>query len=130
MPKIGKRLKRFAFTLAILSAATITAVGAYLAWGSSTFDEFVFFAITAAITPPTITNYLDHRWRRSIDEHLPDMFRSIVQAQETGMTLPRAFEEAAKRDYGPLTAELRKINVQISWGMTLEEALLSFARRV
>lgn len=130
MPRIEKRIKTFTSALSILLAATITAIGAYLAWGTPTFDEFFFFAIIAAFTPPTIANYLDYRWRRSIDEHLPDMFRSIVQAQETGMTLPRAFEEAAKRDYGPLTAELRKINVQISWGMTLEEALLAFAKRV
>jgi flagellar protein FlaJ len=46
------------------------------------------------------------------------------------MTLPRALEEAAKRDFGPLTAELRKMNAQISWGMTLEEAFVAFAKRV
>jgi len=77
-----------------------------------------------------VLNYVEYRWRKAIDEHLPDLFRSIVQAQETGMTLPRALEEAAKRDFGPLTAELRKMTAQISWGMTLEEALVAFAKRV
>jgi len=61
---------------------------------------------------------------------LPDLFRSIVQAQEIGMTLPKALEEAAKRDYGPLTPELKKMTVQISWGASFEEALLAFGRRV
>jgi flagellar protein FlaJ len=61
---------------------------------------------------------------------LPDLFRSIVQAQETGMTLPQALEEAAKRDYGPLTSELKKMTVQISWGSAFEEALSAFGRRV
>jgi flagellar protein FlaJ len=65
-----------------------------------------------------------------VDEHLPDLFRSIVQAQETGMTLPQALEEAAKRDYGPLTAELRKMTAQISWGMSFDEALLALGNRV
>jgi flagellar protein FlaJ len=46
------------------------------------------------------------------------------------MTLPQALEEASKRDYGPLTAELRKMNSQISWGLTFEEALLALGRRV
>jgi flagellar protein FlaJ len=90
----------------------------------------VFFAIIAAIFPPAILTYVDYRWRRGIDEHLPDLFRSIVQAQETGMTLPQALEEAAKRDYGPLTAELRKMTAQISWGTSFEEALLALGKRV
>jgi flagellar protein FlaJ len=46
------------------------------------------------------------------------------------MTLPQALEEAAKRDYGPLTKELRKMIIQISWGMSFEEALLAFRKRV
>jgi flagellar protein FlaJ len=53
-----------------------------------------------------------------------------VQAQEVGMTLPNALEEAAKRDYGPLTSELKRMTVQISWGASFEEALLAFGRRV
>jgi flagellar protein FlaJ len=99
-------------------------------WGSSLFDEVVFFAIIATVFPPAILIYLDYRWRKAIDEHLPDLFRSIVQAQETGMTLPQALEEAAKRDYGPLTVELRKMTAQISWGMSFEEALLALGKRV
>jgi flagellar protein FlaJ len=39
-------------------------------------------------------------------------------------------EEASKRDYGPLTAELKKMTAQISWGMSFEEALLALGRRV
>jgi flagellar protein FlaJ len=93
-------------------------------------DDYVFFAFLAAISPIAILDYVDYRWRKAVDEHLPDLFRSIVQAQEVGMTLPNALEEAAKRDYGPLTSELKKMTVQISWGATFEDALLSFGRRV
>jgi flagellar protein FlaJ len=39
-------------------------------------------------------------------------------------------EEASERDYGPLTPELKKMTVQISWGANFEEALLAFGRRV
>ncbi|NIW53523.1 MAG: hypothetical protein GWN17_15165, partial [Candidatus Korarchaeota archaeon] len=83
--------------------------------GSRIFDEYVFFAVILSIFPLTIFNYADYKWRRQIDGHLPDLFRSIVQAQETGMTLPQALEEVAKRDHGPLTTELRKMVSQISW---------------
>ncbi|MEM2419415.1 MAG: type II secretion system F family protein [Candidatus Bathyarchaeia archaeon] len=129
MPKIEKKMKQAVwFTSA--AALAITIFGFLKAGGTAILDEFVFFAIIVAFTPPAVLNYVEYRWKKAVDEHLPDLFRSIVQAQETGMTLPRALEEAAKRDFGPLTVELRKMTAQISWGMTLEEALVAFAKRV
>ncbi|MEM2911287.1 MAG: type II secretion system F family protein [Candidatus Bathyarchaeia archaeon] len=130
MPKIEKSVKHITWIASALLAVAIIVLGFLTAWGTTTFDEFMFFAVIAAFIPPTVLNYLEYRWKKAVDEHLPDLFRSIVQAQETGMTLPRALEEASKRNYGPLTTELKKMNVQISWGMTLEEALVAFAKRV
>ncbi len=130
MPKIEKKVKSITWAVSVLLAGAIVLFGVVMFWGSSLFDEVVFFAIIAAVFPPAILIYLDYRWRKAIDEHLPDLFRSIVQAQETGMTLPQALENAAKRDYGPLTAELRKMTTQISWGMSFEEALLALSKRV
>jgi pilus assembly protein TadC len=104
MPKIEKKVKSITWGVSVLLAGAIVLFGVVVFWGSSLFDEVVFFAIIAAVFPPAILIYFDYRWRKAIDEHLPDLFRSIVQAQETGMTLPQALENAAKRDYGPLTA--------------------------
>lgn len=61
---------------------------------------------------------------------MPELFRSLVQTQEAGMTLHKALEEATKREYGPLTGELRKLTVEISWGASFEDTLLAFGRRV
>jgi flagellar protein FlaJ len=128
-PKIEKSLKRIAWTASVSSAVAIILFAYVLFGGTTTFDEFVFFALIIAVFPPTVLNYIDHKWRKAVDEHLPDLFRSIVQAEETGMTLPQALEEASKRNYGPLTTELRKMNSQISWGMTFEDALLALGKR-
>jgi flagellar protein FlaJ len=130
MPKIEKRIKKIAWAVSVSVAVFISLFTYLMFGGTGLFDDFVFFAVIIAISPPTVLNYIDYKWRKAIDEHLPDLFRSVVQAQETGMTLPQALEEAAKRNYGPLTAELRKMNAQISWGMTFEEALLALGRRV
>jgi len=130
MPKIEKPMKKIAWIGSVSLAVAIILSGYFTFWGSPTFDEFVLFAVIVAIFPPTILNYVDYRWRKAVNDHLPDLFRSIVQAQETGMTLPQALEEASKRDYGPLTAELKKMTSQISWGMTFEDALLALERRV
>jgi len=129
MPKIEKHAKKIACVASVSLAVAMILFAYIVFWGTATFDEFVFFAVITAVFPPAVLNYIDYKWRKAIDEHLPDLFRSIVQAQETGMTLPQALEEASKRDYGPLTAELRKMTAQISWGMTFEEALLALGGR-
>ncbi|MGB9740812.1 MAG: type II secretion system F family protein [Candidatus Bathyarchaeales archaeon] len=130
MPKINEHYKKLAWITSILIAFAIVVFALFSFWGTQTFDEFVFFALIVGIFPPAILNYIDLKWRKAVDEHLPDLFRSIVQAQETGMTLPQALEEVAKRNYGPLTSELKKMTAQISWGMTFEEALLTLSKRV
>ena len=130
MVKISKRMKIFSLIISVCAALTIILSSYLLYKGSTQFDEFVFFAIIIMIFPSALLNYLDYKWRKAVDEHLPDLFRSIVQAQDAGMTLPQALDEVSKRNYGPLTLELKKLTTQISWGMTFEEALLSLEKRV
>jgi len=130
LPRIEEWEKRLTWAISIASGTIIIIVAFLLSFGSMLFDELVLWAIVATFFPPSMVDYFDYRWKKSVDEHLPDLFRSIVQAEQTGMTLYQALEEASKRDYGPLTKELKKTVVQISWGMTLEEALYSFTKRV
>jgi len=130
MPRIDERLKKPIWIVSIVLAGAILSYGLLRFWSTDTVDDFVFFSVIVSVFPTAMLNHLDYRWKKSIDEHLPDLFRSIVQAQETGMTLPQAMEQASKRDYGPLTAELKKMTAQISWGMSFEESLLSLGKRV
>ncbi len=129
MPKVEKRKKRIAWAVSI-SLGVITIITALLTSRSQPIlEDYIFFATIIALFPPAVLEYIEYRWKKSIDEHLPDLFRSIVQAQQTGMTLPQALEEASKRDYGPLTAELKKMVNQMSWGLSFEEALQEFGKR-
>jgi flagellar protein FlaJ len=130
MPKVDPKAKKIVWAASATAAVAIIFFAVLASSGSLLSDDIIFFAVIAGVTPPAIISYIDYKWRRAIDEHLPDLFRSIVQAQETGMTLVQALQEAAKRDYGPLTAELKKMNAQISWGMPFEQALLNMGKRV
>ena len=130
MPKIENRTKKTVIGVSVFLAIIIVVFGAITVGFNAALDDFVFIAILTLIIPTAIISYIDYRWRKSVDEHLPDLFRTIVQAQEVGMTLPQALEEVAKRDYGPLTNELKKITVQMSWGASFEEALIAFEKRV
>ena len=130
VPKIDAKMRKIGWIVSALVGIALLLYGYINFFGTSTFDELVFYAAIATAIPPATLNYVDYRWRKAVDEHLPDLFRSVVQAQETGMTLPQALEEASKREYGPLTAELRKMTTQMSWGMTFEETVKAMARRV
>lgn len=130
MPKVEKWEIRVAWTVS-LALAIIVLITAFIRLrGLPIFDEYVLLAIVIALFPVAVLDYVDYRWRRSIDEHLPDLFRSIVQAEKTGMTLTQAVEEAAKRRYGPLTSELRRMVAHMSWGKSLEDGFQSFSDRV
>lgn len=130
MPKIEKWEKKIAWIVSSVLGGAIIITAYVTLWNSPLFDEYALLAILVTIFPPAVLDYIDYLWRRSIDEHLPDLFRSIVQAQQIGMPLPQALEEASKRSYGPLTKELRKMVAQMSWGMSFEQALESIGKRV
>jgi pilus assembly protein TadC len=100
MPRIDERLKKTTWIVSIMLAGAIMSYGFLRFWSTDTFDDFVFFAVIVSVFPSAMLNYSDYKWRKAVDEHLPDLFRSIVQAQETGMTLPQAVEQASKRNLG------------------------------
>jgi flagellar protein FlaJ len=130
MPKVEKWEKRVAWAVSLALAAVVLITAFIRLWGLPIFDEYVVLAMVIALFPAAVLDYVDYRWRRSIDEHLPDLFRAIVQAEKTGMTLTQALEEASKRRYGPLTAELKRMVAHMSWGKSLEEVFQSFSQRV
>jgi len=130
MPKVEKREKRIAWTVSLALAVIVLLTAFIRLSGLPIFDEYVVLAIIIGLFPAAVLDYMDYRWRCSIDEHLPDLFRAIVQSEKTGMTLTQAMEEATKRRYGPLTSELRRMVAHMSWGKSFEEEFQSFSQRV
>lgn len=130
MPKIETWEKKIAWIVSGALGVTICATALLLLRGSPLFDEYFLLAVVITVFPPAVLDYVDYRWKRSVDKYLPDLFRSIVQAQKTGMTLPQAVEEASKRKYGSMTKELQKMVAQMSWGVSFEDALQSLGKRV
>jgi len=93
------------------------------------WDQVLILALMVAIFPMAGVEYLDLSWQRGIDKNIPRLLREIAESGRTGLTLVRAIEVSADRDYGPLTPELKQMVAQISWGGSLEEALQTFAKR-
>jgi len=130
MPKVKTWEKKIAWIVSGGLGLIICGTAILLLLGDPLFDEYFLLAVVITVFPPAVLDYVDYRWKRSIDKHIPDLFRSIVHAQKSGMTLPQALEEASKRHYGPMTTELKRMVAQMSWGVSFEDALQSLGKRV
>jgi len=92
--------------------------------------DFAIFAILVSIGPIGFYEYACYRKMDLMEERFPEFLRDLSESRKAGMTMARAVETAAKGDYGYLTPEIKKMAVQISWGVTFSEALRRFGERI
>src|SRR5207247_5130970 len=97
--------------------------------GRFSFARFLLVVEIRAFIPPAIMYFFESKRRDSIDNSIPHLIRDIADAGRSGMTLTRAIEISAERDYGPLTTEIKKLIAKISFRVPLERALQFFADR-
>src|SRR4030042_7059915 len=95
-------------------------------------NELLFAAILVALVPSAILDFLNQQWLRSIEKEMPRLVRGISESQETGLTIIKALEKVIedKMVRPPLSNEIKRISVQMSWGTSFEDALTDFKRRV
>ena len=79
--------------------------------------------LLAAILPPSIVEFNNIRWLRGVDRNIPLLLRDLAEAVRSGETLIRALEEAAERDYGPISRYLERAMVRLSLTSDLEASL-------
>ncbi|MCK5627687.1 type II secretion system F family protein [Candidatus Bathyarchaeota archaeon] len=135
MMRVSKRDKKLVIIIAVALGLTqlITLImNEFMIKADLIFktDQLVFLALIIALFPPAIINYVDMRWRLSIDKNIPEFLRELSEAGRTGVTLTRALDLASKRRYGPLSSELERIVTKLSWGGNFEDSLKKFAERI
>jgi len=131
MPRISKKWMQTAWAASGLVALLLVVLG-LISYGplSPAFQYQLTLALVLALAPPAVLDALDRRWRKAIDKALPRFLEGIAHAQLTGLPLLRAFREAGEGISGPLRDEIRLVMAKISWGMSFEEALEMFMKRV
>lgn len=128
--RISKTDKIIGWVASIGIGLTILVADFLYLWGSPLFDDYIIFALIEICLIPAVLYFLEHRWISGCDDNIPLLLRDLTEAQRAGLPLVRAIEEAAKREYGPLTGELKKTANQITWGIPFAEAILNFGERV
>ncbi len=97
---------------------------------SPTLDYLIVIGFTIAVTPPGIASIIHTQWKNKIEKSLSEFLRDLATSSRTGMPLQVALEHSSKRNYGPLTAELKTMVPHMSWGMNFNEALMEFSKRI
>ena len=98
--------------------------------GILTGVDFLVIGLLSSIGPIGFYNHLKAKRKREIENHLPDFLREISSSTSSGMTVFDAIKSAADGDHGKLTPELKKMAAQLSWGISVNEALTNFAKRI
>ena len=92
--------------------------------------DFFVFGLLCSIGPIGFYNHIKAKRKRAVENHLPDFLREISSSTSSGMTVFDAIISAANGDHGTLTPELQTMASQLSWGISVEEALLNFGKRL
>ena len=98
--------------------------------GSTTIhDVGIIFGIMVGIIPLTIHQLREVQRRDSVDRNMPVFLLALLSSVQSGSNLIKAIEQAAERNLGALTPELKNLKANISWGTPIEEAFENFAKR-
>jgi flagellar protein FlaJ len=92
--------------------------------------DFMVFGLLCAIGPIGFYNSIKAKRKKEVEDHLPDFLREISSSTASGMTVFDAIKSTADGDYGRLTPELKIMAAQLSWGISVNEALKNFAERI
>jgi flagellar protein FlaJ len=94
------------------------------------WHSYLLIAIIVSFGP---MSFYEVRRRRKIDkieERLSDFLRDISESMRAGQTLHEAIKTSSGGEYGALTPEIKKMAMQVSWGVSASRALDMFAERV
>ena len=92
-------------------------------------DVGLIFGILVGIVPLTIHQLKQVQRRDNIDRNMPMFLLALLSSVQSGTNLIKAIEQAAERNLGALTPELKNLRANISWGTPMEEAFENFAER-
>ena len=95
-------------------------------------NEIFLLGILVVIIPSAVLDYENQTWVSAIEDQMPLLVRGVSESQETGLTLVKALEKVVdnKMIGHPLSDEIKKLLIQMSWGASFEQGLINFKERI
>ncbi|MEM5771941.1 MAG: type II secretion system F family protein [Candidatus Aenigmatarchaeota archaeon] len=92
--------------------------------------NFILLGFLIGIIPYLLFSYFEYHALKVIEDQLPIFLLDLAETQKTGVTVAEAFKELSNADYSSLTPHIKAVANQLSWGITLEEALINISKRL
>jgi len=92
--------------------------------------DYIVFGVLCIIGPIGFYNHSKEKRKKEVQQRLPDFLRDIANSSASGMTIFDSIRTASEGNYGALTPELKMMVSQLSWGISIEDALNNFAKRI
>ncbi|MCK4730665.1 MAG: type II secretion system F family protein [Candidatus Aenigmarchaeota archaeon] len=102
---------------------------------SFTFDNFnialnsFVIAVFVVIIPSFLYNYIQFLKLKSCEKYLPLFLGDLKEAKKSGVSFPEAIK-ACRGDYGKLDKYINKLKKDISWGVSIDQALKHMQRNL
>lgn len=94
------------------------------------FWDFSFISLLIFITPLGVYNYLKMLEKKEMQERFPEFLTDVGDSLSTGRNIFDSIKTAAKGHFGKLSPEIHKIKSQLSWNVSMKNALFDFAERM
>ena len=134
MGRISKNKKIVVAVVSVLVAVVLVLLFLFL-WPTlldEFFNELMLAVILIVTIPSAIVDTIHNHWMKGIENQMPVLVRGISEVQETGLTFIKGFERVVEDQMikSPLAEEVKKLTVDLSWGLTFEQALERFRDRI
>jgi flagellar protein FlaJ len=135
MQKVAKKIRQIVAVVTVVCAVMVF-VAALLVLPFDVValysNELFLAAVLIVVVPSAVLDYLNHRWVAAIEKQMPLLVKGVSESQVTGLTIVKALEKVVedKMVGKPLSDEVQKLTVQMSWGTSFEGALTKFKERI
>jgi len=92
--------------------------------------NMLFLGMLILVVPYSLFKFFRLKKIRSYENDFPNFLRDISESLRAGLSLIQSIQATSKSDYGALTKEIRKMNTQLSWNISLDKVLKNFGTRV
>ncbi len=93
---------------------------------SELFTTMLVLAGIVLFAPIGLIKYSQGQRTKQLEDNFPQFMNDLVETVRSGMTLPQAIKGVSENDYGALSPYIKKLNVQLEWGIPFSKAFTSF----
>jgi flagellar protein FlaJ len=93
-------------------------------------NNSILLAIILALSIPAAVEYMNANWLKGVEKNIPILLRDVAENVQSGVPLLTALEEAAHRDYGPISKPLEAAMIRFDLTSDIEGSLNWFGKEL